>query len=201
MIQLPYLHEAQRVALLAQIQFWSHLFARCWTEKKVGKEKNVCILCSLLSSELSLPIALYKHYFCSSAFFAGFRHNICAGKTTIIAHTAASCRLWSRYHSGWKSLKSWTTRAIKPLSHKISHKSRTSRNTHETQLAYKQECNTMYFCLWLKQTMKISITKTGWHLLMNEVDSSTERGHKKKGNDAAMAKVYAQNTTPPFTHK
>ena len=144
---------------------------------------------------------LCKHYFCSSAFFAGFRHNICAGKTTIIAHTAASCRLWSRYHSGWKSLKSWTTRAIKPLSHKISHKSRTSRNTHETQLAYKQECNTMYFCLWLKQTMKISITKTGWHLLMNEVDSSTERGHKKKGNDAAMAKVYAQNTTPPFTHK
>ena len=58
----------------------------------------------LCSPELSLC----KHYFCSSAFFAGFRHNICAGKTTIIAHTAASCRLWSRYHSGWKSLKSWT---------------------------------------------------------------------------------------------
>ena len=143
-------------------------------------EKKMFAFYVLCSPELSLS----KHYFCSSAFFAGFRHNICAGKTTIIAHTAASCRLWSRYHSGWKSLKSWTTRAIKPLSHKISHKSRTSRNTHETQLAYKQECNTMYFCLWLKQTMKISITKTGWHLLMNEVDSSTERGHKKKGNDA-----------------
>ena len=196
MIQLPYLHEAKSSFIGADSILIPSL-SPSWTEKRVGRGKKMFAFYVLCSPELSLS----KHYFCSSAFFAGFRHNICAGKTTIIAHTAASCRLWSRYHSGWKSLKSWTTRAIKPLSHKISHKSRTSRNTHETQLAYKQECNTMYFCLWLKQTMKISITKTGWHLLMNEVDSSTERGHKKKGNDAAMAKVYAQNTTPPFTHK
>ena len=52
--------------------------------KKRGRKKNVCILCSRFSSELCLSLS--KHYFCSSAFFAGFRHNICALRLLLL-HT------------------------------------------------------------------------------------------------------------------